>query len=186
MTVPTSEEIDAAIASIIANVPDERGAPDDLWWAYAYDPQGEIKGIGTGWTPAEARALAWISVWAEGDELWPRDWRTVPRHVPDGWYFSPSDEPQHYATLDGIPKLRNSSRVKHRIIRAVTAMGGRELTTGELISWVFLRKTKWDPVYYRRVREGARFFADPVGRGGGRGRPGGGEEPAEAKSATSD
>jgi hypothetical protein len=62
MTVPTPEEIDAAIASIIANVADERGSPDDLWWAYAYDPQGEMKGIGTGWTPAEARALAWISL----------------------------------------------------------------------------------------------------------------------------
>jgi hypothetical protein len=57
MTVPTPEEIDAAIASIIANVPDERGAPDDLWWAYAYDPElvWFVKGAALGADPRFSR-----------------------------------------------------------------------------------------------------------------------------------
>jgi hypothetical protein len=95
--VPAPDEIEAAIASIAdpQRPPEIRRKPDELWWAYAYDPQGELQGIGTGWTPAEARALAWISVWAEDDESWPRDWQAVPRHVPDGWYFSTPGEPLH-------------------------------------------------------------------------------------------
>jgi hypothetical protein len=94
--VPTPEEIEAAIASIIEFWPLEaRRDADELWWAYAYDPQGKMQGIGTGWTPAEARALAWFSVWAEEDELWPSDWRAVRRHVPEGWYFAIPGEPQH-------------------------------------------------------------------------------------------
>jgi hypothetical protein len=94
MTVPTPDETNAAIVSINTTCP-AIGTTNDLWWAYAYDPQGELQGIGTGWTPAEARALAWISVWAEDDESCPRDWRAVPRHVPDGWYFSTPGEPLH-------------------------------------------------------------------------------------------
>jgi hypothetical protein len=41
-----------------------------------------LQGYGFGYTPAEARAGAWITVW------WPEcDLRAVPRVVPEGWNF---------------------------------------------------------------------------------------------------
>jgi hypothetical protein len=70
-----------------------------------------------------------------------------------------------------IPKRRWGSRVKHRIFRAFVAAGGADLTTTQLIAWVFPRLPRWDPVYYRRVKAGAAFFADPVGRATTKGRP---------------
>jgi hypothetical protein len=100
MTVPTPDEIETAIDSINARSPNDWGDVDDLWWAYAYDPQGKLQGVGTGWTLAEARALAWISVWAEDDEPWPRDWRTVPRRVPEGWYFATDHAPDDWRAPD--------------------------------------------------------------------------------------
>jgi hypothetical protein len=69
-----------------------------------------------------------------------------------------------------IPKRRWGSKVKHRIFRAFLANAGTDLPTTTLMEFVFPRGQR-DPVYYRRVRAGARHFADPIARGPGRGRP---------------
>jgi hypothetical protein len=64
-----------------------------LWWVEAFDPDGELRGIGTNRTLAGAMAQAWISVWDEDDEeCWKpiitrRFYQLVPRHIPDGWTF---------------------------------------------------------------------------------------------------
>jgi hypothetical protein len=84
-TIPTPEEIEEAIFDMIAaeaaQVPDG-GSLDELWSSVALDSAGEFRGYGFGYTPAEARAGAWITVW------WPEcDLRAVPRVVPEDWTF---------------------------------------------------------------------------------------------------
>jgi hypothetical protein len=84
-TIPTPDEIDAVIFDMIAaeaaRVPDDTSL-DELWSAVALDSYGEFRGYGFGYTPAEARAGAWITAW------WPEcDLRAVPRVVPEGWRF---------------------------------------------------------------------------------------------------
>jgi hypothetical protein len=91
MTAPTPDEIDDVIADMLSYVPGDNNF-DDLWEALAYDPQGELQGIGYGYTPAEARAVAWIVACGWPDEC---HLLTVPRIVPDGWYFWPPDELLH-------------------------------------------------------------------------------------------
>jgi hypothetical protein len=81
MTIPTPADIDAAIASL------KRGDTskwEDMWEAVAYDAQGEFVCVGYGYTPAEARALAWITAcgWMGGRVL-----PQIPRRVPKGWDF---------------------------------------------------------------------------------------------------
>ena len=83
--VPTPDEIDAVIFDMIAaeaaKIPDS-GSLTDMWSSVAFDSSGEFQGYGFGYTPAEARACAWITVW------WPEcDLRAVPRIVPEGWSF---------------------------------------------------------------------------------------------------
>jgi hypothetical protein len=48
----------------------------------AFDPQGEFRGYGFGYSPEKARAGPWITAW------WPVcDLRAVPRVVSEGWTF---------------------------------------------------------------------------------------------------
>ena len=82
---PTEEEIDAVIFDMIAaeaaRVPTDTNL-DDLWSSVARDAYGQFQGYGFGYTPAEARAGAWITAW------WPEcDLRAVPRVLPEGWTF---------------------------------------------------------------------------------------------------
>lgn len=84
-TVPTPNEIDAVafdlIAADAAGVPEDTSL-DDLWSSVALDSYGKFRGYGFGYTPAEARAGAWITAW------WPEcDLRAVPRIVPGRWTF---------------------------------------------------------------------------------------------------
>ena len=84
-TIPTPEEIDGVIFDIIAaeaaRMPHDTSL-DDLWSSVALDSDGQFQGYGFGYTPAEARASAWITAW------WPEcDLRAVPRVVPEGWCF---------------------------------------------------------------------------------------------------
>jgi hypothetical protein len=55
------------IAAEAAQVSDDTSL-DDLWEARAYDPQGELQGIGYGYTAAEACAGAWIVACGWPDE----------------------------------------------------------------------------------------------------------------------
>src|SRR5262245_8972453 len=84
-TIPTPDEIDAVIFDMIAAEAAQIPDTDKLterWTSVALDPRGECQGYGFGYTPAEARAGAWITVW------WPEcDLRAVPRIVPNGWTF---------------------------------------------------------------------------------------------------
>jgi hypothetical protein len=92
---PSPNEIDGVvfdtIASEAAQVPDDTNL-DELWSSLAFDPEGELKGLGYGHSPEEARAGAWINVW------WPEcDLRAVPRVVPEGRTFEiypPGEEPE--------------------------------------------------------------------------------------------
>jgi hypothetical protein len=61
--------------------------------------------------------------------------------------------------------------VDHRTWRAFVAMAGELVDTGTICRRVWPRKSKFHPEDYRRVREAAAGFADPVARGPGRGRP---------------
>jgi hypothetical protein len=64
--------------------------------------------------------------------------------------------------MNRIPRRHWGSRVKHRILRGFIASDGEPLTTGQLLQWVFPRQgPPWDPVYYRRTREAAQYFAGP-------------------------
>jgi hypothetical protein len=74
-------------------------------------------------------------------------------------------------TMNRRARRHWGSRIRHRIFRAFSAANGRDLTTGELISWVFPRHQPFRSGQYERVREAAAFFADRVGRSTGRGRP---------------
>jgi len=89
-TMPTPDEINAVIEDIIAadvaQVPDNTRLAD-LWTGEAFDPQGELEGIGYGWTPAEATAGAWIVACGWLDSVTTRNLRTIPRSVPEGWRF---------------------------------------------------------------------------------------------------
>ena len=77
--------IEEIIASEVAAVPDHASL-NDLWNCLAYDPQGKLDGIGYGWTPAEAKAAAWITAsgWVIGQA---RHLRAINRTVPMGWTF---------------------------------------------------------------------------------------------------
>jgi hypothetical protein len=61
------------------------------------------------------------------------------------------------------------SRVGHRTWRAFTATAGAILSTGEICQYVWPRKRRFYPEEYKRVREAARQFADPVAAAQGRG-----------------
>lgn len=107
-TIPTSDEIDAVIFDMIAaeaaQVPDDTSL-NDLWSSVAFDRHGEFQGYGFGYTPAEARAGAWITAWWLECDL-----RAVPRVVPEGWTFeiySPGEEPVFRRTThrDGDPGI---------------------------------------------------------------------------------
>ena len=79
------KQIDAVIFDMIAaeaaRVPADTNL-DDLWSIVARDAYGQFQGYGFGYTPAEARAGAWITAW------WPEcDLRAVPRVLPEGWTF---------------------------------------------------------------------------------------------------
>jgi hypothetical protein len=89
MTIPTPDEIDAALASLKRG---DDGEWEDLWEASAYDAQGQFVCIGLGYTPAEARAMAWITAcgW-DGGRVLP----DIPRHVPKGWVFIVHEGPLH-------------------------------------------------------------------------------------------
>jgi hypothetical protein len=89
MTVPTPDDIDDVIEDMLAGEPHDKDEP--MWDALAYDPQGELQGVGYGYSLAEARALAWICACGWEGQLG-FDWYGVPRIVPDGWYFWPPDE----------------------------------------------------------------------------------------------
>jgi hypothetical protein len=79
---PTPEEIVATLRSIEAG--DARATSlDDMWSCLAYDEAGEWQGYGFGFTPADARAGAWINVFV-GEDYPPED---VALHVPPGWTF---------------------------------------------------------------------------------------------------
>jgi hypothetical protein len=91
-TIPMPDEIDAVIFDIIAaeaaRVLDDTSL-DDLWSSVALDSDGQFRGYGFGYTPAEVLAVAWITArWPECD--------AVPRVVPEGWTFEnypPGEEP---------------------------------------------------------------------------------------------
>jgi hypothetical protein len=67
--------------SINARSPNDWGDVDDLWWAYAYDPQGKLQGVPRrvpeGWYFATDHA--------------PDDWR-----APDDWYFATEGKPPRH------------------------------------------------------------------------------------------
>jgi hypothetical protein len=87
MTIPSPDDIEAAIADILSEVP---LVWDDAWECFAYDHQGELRAIAYGNTPADARATAWLHAcgWLDGDDR-PDHlvFHDVPRHVPPGWSF---------------------------------------------------------------------------------------------------
>jgi hypothetical protein len=93
MTIPTPDDIEAAIEDILSG---PRPYDGPLWEAFAYDHQGQWQAIGYGHTPAEACAVAWLHVcgWMDGDDR-PDHlvFQDVPRHVPLGWYFELIGEP---------------------------------------------------------------------------------------------
>ena len=102
MNKPTPDEIEAAIAEMVAPCsPDDPDAPyTPLWWIHAYDPEGNQRGIGTDVTLARARAAAWIlshvdisDLFDFGPPLTMRDFDRVPRHVPDDWTFEIDNMP---------------------------------------------------------------------------------------------
>lgn len=92
--IPTPDEIDAVVFDMIATEAaqtlDDTDL-DELWSSVARDQQGGFRGYGFGYTPAEARAGAWITAW------WPEyELRAVPRIVPADWTFelySPGEGP---------------------------------------------------------------------------------------------
>src|SRR5262245_43749719 len=63
------------------------------------------------------------------------------------------------------------SRIRYRVLRAFTANDGQDLTTGALVRFIWPRRQKFSSRLYQRARAAARFFADEVGRGTGRGQP---------------
>jgi hypothetical protein len=78
-----------------------------------------------------------------------------------------ADDPSVLADHDTIGIGMNLDRSSdgarcHRVLVVVEAH-----QTG----WCWPRKTKWHPEEYRRAREAARQFADPIGRSSGQGRP---------------
>ena len=100
---PTPDEIEAVIAGMVGIGPLGFGDPDEpyvpLWWVIAYDPEGNMRGIGTDETLAGATTAAWI--FSHGDlterfgsePLSAHDFACVPRHVPDGWTFDIDNMP---------------------------------------------------------------------------------------------
>jgi hypothetical protein len=70
-----------------------------------------------------------------------------------------------------MTKPRFHSRVAKRVWMAFIGFGGRDVRTTDLMEWCWPRKTKWHPEEYRRTRDAARLFADPIGRSTGQGRP---------------
>jgi hypothetical protein len=62
-------------------------------------------------------------------------------------------------------------RMRRQVERAFIAMPGRELDTGTLCRWVWVRRDRFRTGQYERLRRIVREFAHPVGRGPGRGRP---------------
>jgi hypothetical protein len=106
---PTPVDIEQVILELIRSSrpgympiedPDESYTP--LWWVYAYDPQGNARGIGTDSTLRGALAAAWIFSQPEIDEnlddFWSRpldarDFNCVPREVPDDWAFEIDNMP---------------------------------------------------------------------------------------------
>jgi hypothetical protein len=96
-TLPTPDEIDAVIFDMIAAEAAQVHEWSDtnlseLWFCWAFDPQGQCRGGAFAYTPTEARALAWIGLWRPDCDL-----RAVPRDVPKGWTFevySPDEWPE--------------------------------------------------------------------------------------------
>jgi hypothetical protein len=71
--------------------------------------------------------------------------------------------------MNRIARRHWGSRVRRR---AFLAADGQDLTTSQLIRWVFPRQgPSWHSIYYQRTREAVRFFADPIGRAPGYGNP---------------
>jgi hypothetical protein len=62
-------------------------------------------------------------------------------------------------------------RMRRQIERAFMAMPGRDLDTGTLCRWVWVRRHRFRTGQYERLRRIVREIADPVVRGPGRGRP---------------
>jgi hypothetical protein len=92
--VPTPDEIDAAIANLIATWAAESAKSTEVlnnsWFAAAIGPRGETAMMGMGLTPVEACIQAWMSHWlASPDDLEDDfdDFSYVPRVVPEGWTF---------------------------------------------------------------------------------------------------
>ena len=85
--VPTPDEIDAAIANLIATWAAEDARNTEVlnasWFAVVIDPRSKIRTDGRGRTPAEACAKAWMSLWLGAED----DFSAVPRVVPEGWTF---------------------------------------------------------------------------------------------------
>ena len=87
---PTPDKINAVIEDLIAT--EVAGVPDpndfrDFWECLAYDPTGELEGVGYGLTPAEAKAAAWVTACGWLVTIKTRHLRAIPRTVPTGWTF---------------------------------------------------------------------------------------------------
>jgi hypothetical protein len=97
---PTPEEIAAVIedliASDVAKVPDTT-MPSEMFECLAFDPNGNLQGVGYGWTPEEAKAAAWICACGWLTTVPTRHLRGVSRAVPPGWTFEvaePAEAPR--------------------------------------------------------------------------------------------
>jgi hypothetical protein len=103
---PTPDDIEQKILSMAIPVgPSDRELDDanasctPLWWVKAYDPGGNLRGIGTDTTLPAPLATAWIlshdeiANCFEVASLDVRDLDCVPRHVPDDWTFEIDNMP---------------------------------------------------------------------------------------------
>jgi hypothetical protein len=110
---PTPEAIEAELAQMLKGSPEPHDCDvEDLWWVTAVSPDGEDKGYGTDCTLRGSLVAAWIlawddereealACWSGGVPISERFYRTVPRHVPDGWKFEicrPGEWPEFVRT----------------------------------------------------------------------------------------
>jgi hypothetical protein len=88
----------------------------------------------------------------------------MPSHAFTGlWlhYFGPGETGVDAAPADGGASV-NGSRTMRQVGRAFVASGGRELSTSELIAWVYPRRPKIGNEQRRRIRRAAYAFAELV------------------------
>src|SRR5262249_26261621 len=60
-----------------------------------------------------------------------------------------------------VPTMNGAGRIRTRCRRCFVAAGGRPGTTGELVCWIWPRRSTFTTTHYKRAREPAREIAEP-------------------------